>query len=69
MAVTNGHPLALSLVVEVLAQGGGAADLSAFHRPDVVRRLISQGWAVEAEGRKHRTATATRAQVRSGIDW
>ncbi len=44
-------------------------ELRASRLPDVVRRLISQGWAVEAEGRKHRTATATRAQVRSGIDW
>lgn len=44
-------------------------ELRASRLPDVVRRLISQGWAIEAQGRKHRTATATRAQVRSGIDW
>ena len=44
-------------------------ELRASRLPDAVRRLIAQGWSVEAEGRKHRTATATRAQVRSGIDW
>lgn len=64
VAVTNGHPLALSLVVEVLAQGGGAADLSAFHRPDVVRRLLEQ-FVDDLPTPDHRVALDTCALARA----
>lgn len=38
--ITDGHPLALSLVVDVLARRAGGTDLALFHAPDVVRLLL-----------------------------
>jgi hypothetical protein len=64
VAVTNGHPLALSLVVEVLAQSGDDADLSAFHRPDVVRRLLAQ-FVEDLPTPDHRIALDTCALARA----
>jgi len=64
VAVTNGHPLALSLVVEVLAQSGVDADLSAFHRPDVVRRLLAQ-FVEDLPTPDHRIALDTCALARA----
>jgi hypothetical protein len=45
LAFTHGHPLALSLVVDVLAQEEAAADAPAFapeQAPDVVRELLAR---------------------------
>jgi hypothetical protein len=64
VAITNGHPLALSLVVEVMAQGGDDADLSAFHRPDVVRRLLEQ-FVDDLPTPDHRVALDTCAVARA----
>ena len=43
--------------------------LPARQLPSAVRTLLSQGWTVEADGRRYRTATGTRANIRSGVDW
>jgi hypothetical protein len=64
VAITNGHPLALSLVVEVLAQSAGDADMSAFHRPDVVRRLLEQ-FVEDLPTPDHRVALDTCALARA----
>lgn len=64
VAATNGHPLALSLVVDVLAQGGADADLSAFHRPDVVRHLLEQ-FVDDLPTPDHRIALDTCALARA----
>ncbi|HEY7055341.1 MAG TPA: SNF2-related protein, partial [Vicinamibacterales bacterium] len=37
--------------------------------PQVMRALITDGWRVEAQGRRIRPAEAIRSEVRSGIDW
>jgi hypothetical protein len=39
---THGHPLALSLVADMLAQGGGDTHFVAAHEPDVVRVLLEK---------------------------
>lgn len=44
-------------------------ELKASRLPETVRALLAHGWLVDADGRQHRVATSTRAQVRSGIDW
>lgn len=43
--------------------------LNAKALPRVVRELMRAGWHVEAEGKAFRTASETRLDVRSGIDW
>jgi superfamily II DNA or RNA helicase len=35
----------------------------------LIVQLMQDGWRVESSGRRYRTAGATRASVRSGIDW
>ena len=35
----------------------------------VIARLLSEGWTVEADGKKVRGSTGSNASVRSGIDW
>ncbi|MEM8711463.1 MAG: SNF2-related protein, partial [Planctomycetota bacterium] len=35
----------------------------------VIARLIEDGWAVEADGKRVRKSTGSNASVRSGIDW
>jgi superfamily II DNA or RNA helicase len=37
--------------------------------PDAVRKLVEEGWHVEAEGRVFRAARSLDVQVKSGIDW
>ncbi len=34
-----------------------------------LRALIAEGWSVEAEGKRWRSALATSLRVRSGVDW
>ena len=35
----------------------------------LVRRLVGEGWRVDADGVSYKTAGGIRAQVRSGVDW
>lgn len=35
----------------------------------LIAKLLSQGWTVEADGKKVRGSTGSNASVRSGIDW
>jgi hypothetical protein len=42
LGFTHGHPLALSLVVDVLAQGGTAVPLEPEQLPDVMRQLLAR---------------------------
>jgi superfamily II DNA or RNA helicase len=35
----------------------------------LVLALTAEGWQVEADGRRYRTASHTQARVRSGVDW
>lgn len=37
--------------------------------PEIVRALVSEGWKVEAQGRRYRAAGDVRIRVSSGIDW
>ena len=37
--------------------------------PRAVRQLLRAGWHVEADGKAFRTASTTRVEVTSGIDW
>ncbi len=37
--------------------------------PAIVRTLVGEGWRVEAEGRRYRSAGDVRIRVSSGIDW
>jgi superfamily II DNA or RNA helicase len=37
--------------------------------PEIVRTLVSEGWFVEAEGRRFQSATRVALSVTSGIDW
>ncbi|MPY95273.1 MAG: AAA family ATPase [Acidimicrobiia bacterium] len=64
--LTHGHPLALSLVADVLDQRAGdrrgAIDL--VEAPDVVRALIER-FVDEIPGRRHREALAVCARARS----
>ena len=35
----------------------------------VVTELLAAGWSVTAEGKRFRTASATRSEISSGVDW
>jgi hypothetical protein len=60
---THGHPLALSLLVDVLAQRPGAApDLGG--APDVVRTLLER-FLVDVPGARHRQALEVCAHART----
>ena len=49
--------------------GGGQLELSASRLPGLVRKLVPEGWRVEAEGNLYRKAGQFRFEVTSGIDW
>ncbi len=47
----------------------GPWDFASSKLPAVVRRLVGEGWHVEADGKTFRRPGATRLAVTSGIDW
>jgi superfamily II DNA or RNA helicase len=47
----------------------GQYELAASAVPAMVRRLLDEGWQVEAAGRRYRQGGRPRYEVRSGIDW
>ena len=61
LAATHGHPLALRLFVDVLAQGKAPVDLAA--APDVVRELLER-FAADAPSARHRLALDACAHAR-----
>jgi hypothetical protein len=63
LGVTHGHPLALSLVVDVLAQGGTQADFEPGRAPDLVRLLLGRFLEAVPSGR-HRRALQVCAHTR-----
>jgi hypothetical protein len=63
LGVTHGHPLALSLVVEVLAQGGTQAAFEPGRAPDLVRLLLGRFLEAIPSGR-HRRALQVCAHTR-----
>jgi hypothetical protein len=63
LGVTHGHPLALSLVVEVLAQGGTQAAFEPGRAPDLVRLLLGRFLEAVPSGR-HRRALQVCAHTR-----
>ena len=60
LAVTHGHPLALSLLAEVLAHSGAPVSLEAQPAPDIVRVLLER-FVQEVPSPAHRTALAVCA--------
>ncbi len=46
-----------------------ALQLPASRIPKAVATLLSEGWAVEAEGKHYRSAGSFRMSVSSGVDW
>jgi hypothetical protein len=62
--ITQGHPLALSLVVDVLAHRAEGTDLAPFHTPDVVRLLLEH-FVEDLPTPDHRVALDTCALVRA----
>jgi hypothetical protein len=65
LAFTHGHPLALSLVVDVLAQEKlqGLADFTPEHAPDVMRELLSR-FVAGVPSALHRRALEVCAHAR-----
>jgi AAA ATPase domain len=63
LEVTHGHPLALSLVVDVLAQRGTQAAFEPTQAPDVVRLLLGRFLEAVPSGR-HRQALQVGAHTR-----
>jgi DNA-directed RNA polymerase specialized sigma24 family protein len=61
LAATHGHPLALRLLVDVLAQGSGPVELGA--APDVVRELLDR-FVADAPSARHREALDICAHAR-----
>lgn len=47
----------------------GSFELAARRLPAAVRRLCSEGWHVEADGRLYRAPSAWSFKVTSGVDW
>ena len=43
--------------------------IQASRMPAAVRELVREGWQVEAEGKRIRSASALQARVSSGVDW
>lgn len=65
VALTHGHPLALSLVVDVLAQrpAGDGGPITLVDAPDVLRMLVDR-FAGDVPDRRHRDALAVCAHAR-----
>lgn len=61
--LTDGHPLALSLVVDVLARRAAGTDLPLFHAPDVVRLLLEH-FVEDVPTPEHRAALDMSALAR-----
>ena len=67
LELTHGHPLALSLLVDVIAQRGGELDPDALDLgavPDVLEPLLS-GFLAGVPSPRHRLAVEAAAQARS----
>jgi hypothetical protein len=64
VAVTGGHPLTLSLLIDVLDHCSGGTDLAVFHAPDVMRRLLEH-FVEDLPTPAHRVALDTCALVRA----
>lgn len=62
LAATHGHPLALRLLVDVLAQRSGPVELGA--APDVVRELLGR-FVADAPSARHRQALDVCAHARA----
>jgi hypothetical protein len=63
LAFTHGHPLALSLVADVLAHAGGHTVFAPERAPDVVRDLLEK-FVQDVPGPSHRQALRLSAIVR-----
>jgi hypothetical protein len=63
LALTHGHPLALSLLADVLAQGDGGEALALSSVPDVVGRLV-ECFLAGVPSARHRAALELAAQAR-----
>lgn len=63
LSVTHGHPLALSLVAEVVSQGRGSHPVSPVQSPDVVRCLLER-FSHDAPDDAHRQALYAAAHSR-----
>lgn len=61
--LTHGHPLALSLVVDVLDQRGDPGGFDLVDAPDLVRTLMER-FVEEIPGQRHREALAVCAHAR-----
>jgi hypothetical protein len=64
LAMTHGHPLALSLLVDVLAQHADGAPAGLAEAPDVVRALLER-FADDVPSPRHRRALDVCAQARA----
>jgi hypothetical protein len=65
LAATHGHPLALRLLVDVLAQRSGPLELGA--APDVVRELLAR-FVADAPSARHREALDVCAHARASTE-
>jgi hypothetical protein len=63
LELTHGHPLALSLLVDVLEQGSGSEALALAFVPDVVGRLV-ECFVAGAPSPRHRAALEMSVQAR-----
>ncbi|MGW0637830.1 ATP-binding protein [Nocardia salmonicida] len=63
LALTHGHPLALSLLVDVLAQTAGELPAALVEAPDAVRALLAR-FVDSVPSRRHRAALEVCAHVR-----
>ncbi|HWQ12160.1 MAG TPA: ATP-binding protein, partial [Roseiflexaceae bacterium] len=63
LALTHGHPLALALIADVLAQAGPAAHLDLAQEPDIVRTLLDR-FVRHAPSPAHRRALEVAAHAR-----
>ncbi|TCJ97560.1 ATP-binding protein [Nocardia alba] len=63
LTLTHGHPLALSLLVDVMAQTAGALPTSLVDTPDTVRALLAR-FVDSVPSKRHRAALEVCAHVR-----
>ncbi|HWT23684.1 MAG TPA: hypothetical protein VN213_09270, partial [Solirubrobacteraceae bacterium] len=63
LELTHGHPLALSLLIDVLEQGSGSEALALALAPDVVGRLV-ECFVAGVPSPRHRAALELAAQAR-----
>ncbi|MFD5179707.1 AAA family ATPase [Nocardia sp. NPDC058379] len=63
LALTHGHPLALSLLVDLLAQTAGELPATLVDAPDAVRALLAR-FVESVPSRRHRAALEVCAHVR-----